>query len=240
MDILQALSRNARFKKLTSYAGEYCLDGSSRQLLMDFVSDQGRMAGLDINAVLPPLDQPLIYAALARNDYEFFELLLSLGGDANAIIDNVSLSSHIILLPCEIRFYQYLQSGGYDYDDPIEIGLRPLSIMVATACHQEEKMLDGKDNIFDDYFKSLRFVVETGIDMNPPCLGNPSPLMTAAQFQSMRILGLLLQKGSDRRKKQFIEQYKAEMDALEFFNHYLMCHGELHQKNKEEIIRALS
>jgi len=219
MNILSKLTLESRKKQFGKLKTEYGINEmKNRNELIAFVTNPKQMDGVDIDEdEYGDLNGPPSLIACRMNDFELFQLLISLGAKEDVVYDGITLYDGICAWSSNIDFFKYLNEKGFDFKNETKWGTTPFLCVVNQLGYEDHKKNENEKNQFTKLLEIYSYLIGNGVDINDGGKGAPSPLMKASERNSIFLIKDLLQKGVDARKKYFLEEIEKEMNCLEYY-----------------------
>jgi hypothetical protein len=144
---------------------------------MSFLENEKRTNGLDLNTALTDIDSSASWAALIRDDYEMFELMLKRGAQLELAWTFTSRAGAtattkqaIVCLCHDRRFFEILLHSGFPLNEPLpplcgEDGRAkqlPLQLLFETYAQLEAKDDKAKEKLE----ASIAYLISSGADVN--------------------------------------------------------------------------
>jgi hypothetical protein len=226
MNIIENLKLKSRINELGKLKTDYGIhEKMNREKLILFLKDPKKMIGIDINGVFGDLFAPIIFVAVRTNDFDLFQLVISIGGNEDIVYEEMTLYDAICVWATNLTFFDYLEKKGNNFSRETKWGTTPIIPIVNTLSFESIKNEQGKENRYADIEKVYKYLLSKKIDINYGGKGKPSPLMIAAKISSISTIKQLLSDGADKNRKYFIEEIEKEMNCKEFYK-YTMKHDE--------------
>jgi hypothetical protein len=190
----------------------------NRLRVIEFLKDDKAMAGLDVNTGTTDIASANSWLPLFKNDIEMTKLMIARGATLDGVyiapgeeFNGRTMRWALFRMATDVGIFRLLIKDKDPINEPVESeGNMVLPLQVLFKRYRGTKAEPEK------YAETIRFLLESGADINRNVSGEPSVVMTIVQLDFPELYELIPTGAIEKDKKYIVEGHLLPLNCHEF------------------------